>query len=186
MRRFSVQTGPAPPSIHTETEESAPAVIGYLRLGLALAVAWVLLSNHFQPLLLSLGAVSVVVVVWVAYRMRLVDDEGNLTAQVDGLKLMLYWPWLVFEIVKANFHVAARIVAPRVRIAPRLVSVPAPQRTALGKVIYANSITLTPGTVSVIVDEAEETILVHALTEASARDLQTGAMSRQVQSTEKG
>lgn len=158
---------------------------GYVRLGLALAVAWVLLSNHFTPLLLSLGAVSVVLVVWVVYRMRLVDDEGNVTEQVNGLRLILYWPWLVFEIVKANFHVAARIVAPRVRIAPRLITVSAPQRTALGKVIYANSITLTPGTVSVVVDEDEETILVHALTEASARDLRSGDMSRQVQSTER-
>ena len=128
---------------------------------------------------------SVVLVVWVVYRMRLVDDEGNVTEQVNGLRLILYWPWLVFEIVKANFHVAARIVAPRVRIAPRLITVSAPQRTALGKVIYANSITLTPGTVSVVVDEDEETILVHALTEASARDLRSGDMSRQVQSTER-
>ena len=156
----------------------------YLRLTVALAVVWLLWSNHWEPLLLSLGAASVLVVVYLVHRMRLLDDEGSVVRQVRPIRLILYWPWLAGEVVKANLHVAARVLQRRISIEPRMIEVPADQKSALGKVIYANSITLTPGTISVDVDEEKNTILVHALTQATARDLLTGTMARRVQSLE--
>ncbi len=156
---------------------------GYLGLALLLGAAWVLWSFYFTPLLLSLGAASVLLVLFVVHRMKVVDDEAN---QVDlvNIRTILYVPWLLWEVVKANLDVAKLILDPKVPISPRMIRVPASQRTALGKVVYANSITLTPGTISVDVDEEESTILVHALTKGAADGLETGEMDRRVSALE--
>ena len=93
-----------------------------------------------------------------------------------GLGALTYWPWLLWEIAKAGWDVTKIILHPDLPISPELIRVPASQRTDLGRVIYANSITLTPGTISVETDE--ETILVHALTRAGAEGLESGDMDR--------
>jgi len=141
-----------------------------------LGLTWTLWSGYYTPLLLALGFVSVLVVVAICIRMGLVDDEG---APVELLpRLWAYLPWLMWEICKANVDVARRILDPRLPIAPRMIRVVAGQRRDLGRVIYANSITLTPGTVSVAVEGDE--ILVHALTAAAADGLAEGEMDRRV------
>ena len=87
-------------------------------------------------------------------------------------------PWLTWAIVKSNLDVALLILRPSLPISPRMIAVKASQSTDVGKVIYANSITLTPGTVSVDVDGDE--ITVHCLTREAAEDVETGAMDRRV------
>jgi len=146
-------------------------------LGFALAAAWLLWSGYFHhALLLGLGAVSILLVLWIVRRMGLIDHEG---VPVELLpRLFLYAPWLIWEIVKANVDVARRILDPRLPVAPRLIKVKAGQRLDLGRVVYANSITLTPGTVSLDVDGDE--ITVHALTREAAQGVETGEMDRKV------
>ncbi len=145
-------------------------------LGLALVASWLLWSGHYTPLLLSLGAVSCAGVLIIALKMKVVDREG---APVElPLRSLRYLPWLLWEIVKANLHVAARILHPRMPISPRLITVRCTQTHDIGRVIYANSITLTPGTVSV--DTHGEEITVHALTDEAAEDLLAGTMDRRV------
>lgn len=147
-----------------------------LSLACVLGLTWMVWSGHYTPLLLALGVLSVLVVVTIGIRMGLVDDEG---APVEILpRLAGYIPWLLWEICKANVDVARRIVDPRLPIAPRMIRVVAGQRRDLGRVIYANSITLTPGTVSVAVEGDE--ILVHALTAEAAESLDDGEMDRRV------
>jgi len=80
--------------------------------------------------------------------------------------------------VRSNIDVARRILSPGVPISPKLIEVPASQRTDLGKVIYANSITLTPGTISIRIRDGM--ILVHALSEEAADELLQGEMDRRV------
>ncbi len=99
-------------------------------------------------------------------------------------RLLLYAPWLVWEVVKANIDVARRILTPSLPISPRMIKVKAGQQSDLGRVIYANSITLTPGTVSV--DVEDDTILVHALTKEAADGVETGEMDRKVTRLEGG
>ena len=89
-----------------------------------------------------------------------------------------YWPWILWEIFKANIGVTRVILNPKLPISPNMIQVKASQKTALGKVIYANSITLTPGTVSV--DVTDDTITVHALSHDNAEELLTGEMDRRV------
>jgi multicomponent Na+:H+ antiporter subunit E len=137
---------------------------------------WLLLSGHYVPLLLSLGVLSVLVVLFIATRMDVVDKEGHPVHL--GPRALLYWSWLAWEIVKANLAVTRHILSPRLSISPTVVRVKASQKSELGKVIYANSITLTPGTVSIDIDGSY--ISVHALTRDFAADLRTGDMDRRV------
>ena len=150
-------------------------------LSLVLYGTWLLWSGHYTPLLLSFGVLSCVVVVAIARRMRIVDQEG---APVElPLRVLSYLPWLLWEIVKSNVDVARRILTPGLPISPRLIKIKAGQRSDIGRVIYANSITLTPGTVTVGVEGDELT--VHALTEEAASSLQTGEMDRRVTRVER-
>ena len=157
-------------------------------LGLLLFGAYLLWSglawpwaDHFEPLLLWMGIVSTALVVFIAIRMRVVDSEGA-PVELASLRLLLYIPWLAWEIAKANVDVARRILNPRLPISPRLIEVPATQRSDIGQVVYANSITLTPGTVSVSVEDG--TITVHALTREAAEGVETGEMDRRVTNLE--
>ncbi|MGE0118629.1 MAG: Na+/H+ antiporter subunit E [Dongiaceae bacterium] len=141
---------------------------------------WLLLSGHFEPLLLGFGVASCLLVVAIAHRMDVVDHEGHPVH--IGHRALLYWPWLLREIARSNVEVARLILHPKLPISPELVQVSASQRTDLGQVIYANSITLTPGTVSVELEDGK--ILVHALTEAGATALEAGEMDRRVAAME--
>ena len=89
-----------------------------------------------------------------------------------------YAPWLIKEIVKANLDVTGRILHRRMPIQPTMTEVYPTQRTELGRVILANSITLTPGTVSV--DMQDRCIRVHSLTAAGAEEDASGDMDRRV------
>ena len=145
-------------------------------LSLVLFGVWLLWSGHTDALLVTFGALSTVAVVAIAVRMRIVDEEGAPLGL--PLRAVRYVPWLLWEIAKANVDVARRILSPRLSIRPTLIRVKAGQRRDLGRVIYANSITLTPGTVSIDVEGDE--ILVHALTREAAEGLRSGVMDRKV------
>ena len=147
-----------------------------ISLGLVLFGVWLLLSGFFEPLLLGLGVLSCVIVVLIAHRMDVIDREGFPIHL--GWRILTYWVWLAVEIVKANLDVARRVLDPRLPIHPLLVRVKASQASQLGQVIYANSITLTPGTVSMLLDGGE--ILVHAIAREMAEDLEGGEMDRRV------
>lgn len=147
-----------------------------LSLFVLLFLSWLLLSGIYTGLLLGLGVLSCLVVVAVCRRMKIVDPEGHPNHLILGM--MRYIPWLLWAIVKANIDVARRILHPRLPLSPRVIQVEASQKTHLGQVIYANSITLTPGTVTIETDEG--TIDVHALTRETAEDVRSGDMDRRV------
>jgi multicomponent Na+:H+ antiporter subunit E len=145
-------------------------------------VFWLVLSGHYTPLLMVIGAVSSVLVVMLASRMALVDREGHPIDLVG--RAIWYWPWLLWQIVKSGVDVSKIILSPSLPISPTLINVRASQKSAVGLVTYANSITLTPGTVSVEVEGDE--ITVHAITYAGAQDVAKGGMDRTVTRFEGG
>ena len=151
-----------------------------LALGLVLLAVWLLWSGHYGAFLVGVGVASTGFVVLVGRRMGVVDREGVPAGLT--LRAAAYVPWLAWELIKANLDVARRILHPRLPIRPHLIRVEAGQRTDLGRVIYANSITLTPGTVSV--DMEGGSITVHALTDEAAAGVLEGAMDRRVQRVE--
>jgi len=144
-------------------------------------VLWLLLSGHWHnPLLLGLGVASVILTLVISYRMGVIDREGHPIHLV--FRGLLYWPWLIKEIVVANVDVAKAIVGMTDDLRPSMFTIKASQRTDLGKTIYANSITLTPGTVALSLDDDELTI--HSLTPAAKEGLASGEMDRRVTALE--
>ena len=155
-----------------------------LGLFVALCAAWMLWSGYFKPLLLGLGLVSVLACVYLAMRMRRTDGEGAGFSIIDHIhQLATYWPWLLVEIAKSNIDVARIVLAPKIDVDPVMIRVTATQQTGLGKVIYGNSITLTPGTITV--DMEGDQIIVHALTQAGAEGVREGGTDRRVTALER-
>lgn len=101
-----------------------------------------------------------------------------------NLRLPLYIPWLLKEIIKSNLHVARCILGSKNCIQPQTIRAKPSQKTNTGLAVHANSITLTPGTISVEIDEGE--ILVHALTNHTAQGIIDGDIDKRVSKLEGG
>ena len=144
---------------------------------------WLVLSGHYTPFLVFMGFLTALGVVWLARRMGLVDYEGH-PIHLGHRALFIYWPWLLREIVKSGWEVTLIILNPRLPISPTLVRFGPSQRTDVCLTTHANSITLTPGTISVEVGRSE--FLVHAVTAAGAEGIQAGEMDRRVTRLEGG
>ncbi len=153
------------------------AVAAFVLFGL-----WMLFSGLFAPLLLALGAVSSVFVAWIAARMGLLAPEPG-SAWLGPLRCLAYMPWLAWQVAKANGDVALRILVPSKGISPRVLRVPSSQASDLARTLYANSITLTPGTISI--DVGKDEITVHALSRVGAADLASGEMGERVSALER-
>ena len=146
---------------------------------LALGVTWLVWSGHYsfdEPLIAGFGVISCVFVLWLAERMQRVSaHESEATL---GPNMVTYLPWLIWEIVKANLAVAKLVISPAPAIRRQIVRVPAGQLGEGARVLHANSITLTPGTISLAVHDDE--IVVHAIDDAAAQGVLEGEMNRRV------
>lgn len=149
---------------------------------LALAVAWLLWSGIYKPLVLGLGVLSCVITFVLVQRMRFFDNE--FFALRFSWKLFSYWFWLGREIFRSSFQVAKIVIDPKLPISPRTVEIKSDSGHLVDQVILANSITLTPGTLSL--DLHEGVIKVHSLTEEGARELVAGEMNRRVDALRPG
>jgi len=145
---------------------------------------WFLLSGRIDVTipgdryLIGFGVVASAFVTYLAGRKKMLDEEGHPVHLLA--RLFFYVPWLLWEVVLANLDVAYRVWHPQAPIDPRLIVVPFRTQTGIGTVVYANSITLTPGTITIGVDMATQQMLVHALTEKAARGLLSGEMHDRV------
>ena len=151
-------------------------------LGAILVAFWLLLSGHYTGLLISLGVGSSALVVYLSIRMDVVDHEG-VQLQLGG-RCWLYLPWLLKEIFVANVAVAKIILHPKLPISPITVLFHGSQKTDIGRFIYANSITLTPGTITTGVDGQD--FEIHALTYADVDGREEDEMDRRVTWVEQG
>lgn len=153
--------------------------IGIPALGLFLI--WLLLSGHYTVLVTGLGVASSIGVAMLANRLGVLEPDGRSFAYLG--RVALYLPWLAKEVAASNIEVARRIWHPALPIRPQVIHTRASQRTSLGLATFANSITLTPGTLSIDADEPG-IIEVHAIGDATAESLQTGEMDRRVVAVE--
>ncbi len=151
-----------------------------LLLFVLLLMVWLLLSGHYTSPLMTYGALSCAGIVLLVRHLGILDEEA-LPVHLS-LRWLVYAPWLMKEIVLSNLAVAKVILTPRLPIHPRIIRLTASQSSDVSRVIYANSITLTPGTVTLDVRGSE--FLVHALTSDSAEGLLSGEMDRRVSRVE--
>ncbi len=145
-------------------------------LALTLALIWLLNSGHYTPLIIGLGIISIIFVLFISHKMDMVDHESqpiHLT-----FRILNYWAWLFKELIFSNIDVVKRIWKGNKSIHPVIGTLKISQQSDLCKVIYANSITLTPGTLTI--ELQDDTITIHALTPEGLQALEAGEMDRRV------
>lgn len=147
-----------------------------ISLAAVLALVWLSISGVYKPLLFVLGAGSVLFVVWMSRRMDVVGVEHN--PILYSWRLLAYWIWLLWEIVKSNIDVARAALSPNQLVDPEVFTVSLKLNSAVGKVTYANSITLTPGTVTLLLED--DKVEVHALMRSTAEAVRTRSMENKV------
>lgn len=135
---------------------------------------WLVLSGHPTPLYLALGAASAALVAAINHDIEKISEAVRVTPRFLGH----YLPWLMREIVVANLQVLWIVLHPRLPIEPVVLRLRAELPDDLAVTTYANSITLTPGTVTLDVDGPD--LVVHALTRESADALASGTMARRI------
>ncbi len=141
---------------------------------------WLLMSGYYTPLILSLGVISCLLCVYLTIKGKFLDNE---TLPIYFFpRLIQYTLWLIKEILKSNIQTAKVIIMKSEE--PELFSVKATQKTNEGKVTYANSITLTPGTVTTQIKN--DVFEVHALTKDFGDDVRSSQMDKMVTWLEKG
>lgn len=153
---------------------------GLILLTLLVGV-WAALSGHYstEPLILAFGTISVSGVWFLVRRMARRGRRPIYPVPGFGIffRQLRYLPYIGWQVVVANLTVARYVLSGR-GLDPRVLKVRASQKTALGRTIYANSITLTPGTVTL--DVRGDELLVHALSPATASSVISGEMDREV------
>jgi multicomponent Na+:H+ antiporter subunit E len=145
---------------------------------LLLSIFWLLLSGYIQPLLLSLGAVSIALVLVVVKRMDRVDQVPKRIS--SGLALFRYLGWLFIQIFISSAHVSKLVWRRDRKLSPVLAEISVQNIKPSNRVLYANSITLTPGTLSVDLDD--NVVTVHALQATSIDELKQGVMENKITS----
>jgi len=152
-----------------------------LLLLIILMSSWLLWSGLFKPLLISLGIFSCVLSVYLANRMGFFRHQQDLLTLLP--RLPGYWLWLLKEIVVSSLDVAKLILKPSMPISPTVVVLTAENKTDVGQVIFGNSITLSPGTVTLDLHEGQ--VLIHCLSSDSAKELEKGEANRRAAALEK-
>lgn len=138
-----------------------------LVLFFALAIFWLTLSGYFNGFLLTMGFLSCLLVLGISRRMGIVDNE-SVPMQIGLMPLLSYLYWLAKQIVTSNISVIKIIISKQPMIHRAVFRIPASPQTTVGQVLMANSITLTPGTVTTSVQS--DSMQVHALVDPGAND----------------
>ena len=160
----------------SERQAGKATVLQLVLLVLVLGLTWLGLSGFFKPLLLTLGAVSVAITMVFAVRIKFFDHVVGMTKM--GWRLPAYWFWLLTEIVKSAIQVARIVLSPKIPKNHRLVRLTSSSGEELPRVILGNSITLSPGTITIDIDDHE--VLVHCICEEGAQDMESGELQRRI------
>ena len=152
-----------------------------LGLVVVLASFWMINSGYLKPILLEFGVLSVVIVCALAWRMRSRDGEA-FPIIIPSWKMPGYIVWMIGQIIAANIDVIKRVWGGRNAISPVIIKTPSSQKTEEARVLYANSITMTPGTITLSI--RGDVLEVHALSRDGAEQLQQGEMDRRVTALE--
>ena len=147
------------------------------------AGTWLLLSGIFKPLTLWLGAASCITTLIVFHRMENISPRGPLYLKTKPVAMMGYLFWLLGEIVKSTWAVTKAILSPDIPIRQHFFKVPYHQDCSTARTVFANSITLTPGTITVEVED--KYFWVHAVQFSKDDHAALAEMDKRVCATEK-
>ncbi|HAH97949.1 MAG TPA: cation transporter [Verrucomicrobiales bacterium] len=147
---------------------------------LVLFAPWLVLSGKFDAMHVGMGVICCLLLSYLCADLLFQDSNTSTVQRLRQLvKFTTYLGWLFWQIIIANFHVFRVAFSPRMEklLSPRMVTFETQLKKELSRFVLANSITLTPGTVTVRVEGSR--FLVHALNETAARDL-PGSMEQRI------
>jgi multicomponent Na+:H+ antiporter subunit E len=141
---------------------------------------WIFLSGLFDPFHLSLGMISCALVAFISGDLLFADQSLKKNHLLQIVRFLRYLPWLLYQIVLANLHVAFLVLHPKMysKINPHIIRFKVKLKSDMALTTFANSITLTPGTITVLIHEGQ--FYVHSLDQKVADDLLTGEMEQRV------
>jgi multicomponent Na+:H+ antiporter subunit E len=130
---------------------------------------WILLSGKFDLFHLTLGVLSSALVSFLSADLFMYEQGKNRLS--TGIRFLLYIPWLLYQIVLSTLHVTFLALHPKMkdRIDPTIVTFKTKLKTNIAKVALANSITLTPGTITIRIED--DIFYVHAISRKAAAGL---------------
>jgi multicomponent Na+:H+ antiporter subunit E len=150
----------------------------YIITFLILFVNWVIWSGKFDAFHLALGVISCLIVTYTTHDLLFRRTRFSSNDITEVIRLFTYIPWLIYQIVLANIHVASLVLNPKMPIDPRMIKFKTKLKKDISLTTYANSITLTPGTITADIIDGE--FYVHALNKKVADDLLSGEMEKRV------
>ena len=152
-----------------------------IKVFIVVFVFWLILSGITSIGMITLGLLSSLFIIFAINKMDIIDHETSLL-NFRPLKLLIYFFWLIKEMILANILVCYYIISPKVKTKPSIIKLKASQKSTVGKVLYANSITFTPGTVTIDIDQ--DNLTVHVLSETFKNSILKNTMDAKVKSTE--
>ena len=148
---------------------------------LLLFLNWVILSGKFDAFHLGLGVVSCLIVTFLSQDLLYHDRTKGLKRRLlEAWAFVRYVPWIIWEVVKANVHVLKLAMTRRgyEEMSPRVVTFETYLKTDFAKFVLANSITLTPGTITMLI--RGDVFHIHTMSQFLEDDLLTGSIERKV------
>ncbi len=159
------------------TQETKSGFQNFIATFFILIVFWAMLSGKFDVFHLSLGVICSVLIAYLTHDLLFANARvGDMRVIVQ--RFIVYIPWLLYQIILSNFHVAYLALSPKMPIDPKIMRFDTKLESDISWVTLANSITLTPGTITMDIREGE--FFIHALSKKVADDLDTGEMEDRV------
>lgn len=137
---------------------------------LILYVFWIFNSGIFDMFHLSAGVICSFIVAYISHDFFIIPGTKPARALRTTVRFLVYLPWLFYQIALASWDVTKRVVHPKMPINPQIIRFPSTLTGDLALTLFANSITLTPGTITIDIDK-EGTFYVHAIADEPAGSL---------------
>ncbi|MDI1472247.1 MAG: Na+/H+ antiporter subunit E [Thermodesulfovibrio sp.] len=145
---------------------------------LILFLLWLIFSGMFDAFHLALGVVSCLIVTLISGDLIFQNERFTMNHIKEGIRFIKYLPWLIYQIILANIHVAYLVLHPKMPIEPIIIAYKAKLKRDISKVVFSQSIILTPGTITM--DIVDDTFIVHCISKKVADDLFTGEMEQRI------
>lgn len=165
---------------HAHRQNGAATPTNLSILFIVLVLAWLLWSGIYKPVVLGLGAFSCVLTLFLARRMGFFAQSSELLSMIR--RLPRYWLWLVKDIIVSSWNVTKLVLTPKLDIQPTIVELDGSMLGDMGQTILGNSITLSPGTVTMDIDNGK--LLVHCISRQDAVSLKQGDIAHRIKALE--
>ena len=164
-------------AIFTGAQEAKSEFQNLVVTFLMLFAFWVLLSGKYDLFHLALGVICSMLIAYLTHDLLFANVRVG-DARVIAYRFFTYIPWLLYQIITSNIYVASVVLGPKERVDPQIIKFKTKLESDISWVTLANSITLTPGTITMDIRDGE--FFVHALDKKVAADLNTGDMEDRV------